>query len=564
LADDDVTRRQLLAAMLAGAAPAAADDSDEPDADAAPVPTAPGTPYQPLVNRPAPKGYSPPYGPPPWSGSPNPMAVALAGGNGPPAGAAPAAGSPTTSPAPSAPPNRGFLASLLAGITPESPTTGSRYNPQTGEFLPEGANAQPSAAPQLASAAAAPGGAQNIAGKVRDIGEDSTMSGYRTEHDAAITQLNAALAKGDAAAAAGNYEAAKIYFNAAQESAKRADAVQDKAIEYAKPPKEVAEGAHVYNPAKGGYEVPVPAEDKTNAPTEEQAAEITSMGGNPKDYLFNSGKPELIPQRPPNTDLVRLPDGTSQLINKATGELIGAPIGKQNEEGKFTPGAIDELAERARQGDQSAMTGLGYGKMGSANRAAVANRTAEIMMERGEDPTAIVRNIVGLSGEKAGARTMGQLGARINTFAEEAKQTGSMALQASDAMPRGRWVPITQIEQMGEAAASDPNLSRFQAANNAFANTYAKAVNPSGVPTDEGRRKAFELLNVAKSPEAYRATIEQLQREMSVVQNAISTSRGSQLYGGEATPSVPGVPPAAPTAPKRHGVYVPGKGIQFQ
>jgi hypothetical protein len=171
---DDQTRRQMLAMMLAGAAPAAAaaDDSDEgPDTDAAPVPTAPGTPYQPLVNRPAPKGYSPPYGPPPWSGSPNPMALALVGGNGPPAGAAPNVLPPSPS-APSSPPqDRGFLASLLAG-TP--PSTGSRYNAQTGEFLPEAANAQSNAAPPPAASAAVgtanQSPANQIAGQVSDIG----------------------------------------------------------------------------------------------------------------------------------------------------------------------------------------------------------------------------------------------------------------------------------------------------------------------------------------------------------------------------------------------------------
>jgi hypothetical protein len=162
----------MLAMMLAGAAPvpaaAAAEGDEEPDTDAAPVPTAPGTPYQPLVNRPAAKGYSPPYGPPPWGA--NPLAMALAGGGAPSpsAGQASAGASPPLPPsAPSSPP-QGFLASLLGG---GAPPTGSRYNPQTGEFLPEGQGAQPSTAPMPAAAAApAPGAAQNIAGQVSDMG----------------------------------------------------------------------------------------------------------------------------------------------------------------------------------------------------------------------------------------------------------------------------------------------------------------------------------------------------------------------------------------------------------
>lgn len=293
----------MLAMMLASAAPSApaAADDEEPDTDAAPVPTQPGTPYQPLVNQPPPKGYSPPYGPPPWKSSQNPLATALAGGAPPSAGAAPAGLPPVPRSAPTPPPqDRGFLASLLAGIAPSTPTTGSRYNPQTGEFLPQGANGPaPAAAPPSTSTAAlgastAPSGAGNIAGQVSDIADDATMSGYRTEHDAAITQLNAALAKGDAAAAAGNYEAAKIYFSAAQESAKRADAVQDKAIEYAKPPKEVAEGAHVYNPAKGGYEVPVPFSPYIKQIPEEQQTQAEKDAGGDWVTDTRTGKPEQV------------------------------------------------------------------------------------------------------------------------------------------------------------------------------------------------------------------------------------------------------------------------------
>ena len=272
-------------------------------------------------------------------------------------------------------------------------------------------------------------------------------------------------------------------------------------------------------------------------------------GMDPSGYQVSEGKLEAIPPaKPSNTEIVHLGDGTFQTVDKQTGKLIGNPIGKPSSmEPTLTPQAIEELASRSIQGDNSALSSLGYGKIGAANRTAVANRVADLAQEQGVDATGIVRNIVGLSGEKAGARTMGQMGARINTFAEEAKQTGQMALSASDAMPRDAWVPIEKIIQMGESAANNPKLSELNAANNAFANTYAKAVNPSGVPTDEGRRAAFALLNVAKNREAYRATVQQLQREMDVVQNAIGQSRASQLYGGQATPSAP--PPSAVPSP---------------
>jgi hypothetical protein len=87
-----------------------------------------------------------------------------------------------------------------------------------------------------------------------------------------MTQFAAARAKGDAALAAGNADAATIYFKAATESFNRANAVNDKAIEY--------------------------KSKLTGAPTDAEAARIRALGGNPDDYQFAGGKAELVQQAP--------------------------------------------------------------------------------------------------------------------------------------------------------------------------------------------------------------------------------------------------------------------------
>jgi hypothetical protein len=540
-------QQMLLAALLSGAPPqqlASAEESDTED-DAAPV--TPAAPYAPISGSPEP-AFVPP----------NLLAQVLAGGgvSMPPSGRAPVAtpGAGVSSPASTPLPSGTHQAQLpgppltLPGSQDSNPLAGLARSIGIGGAPPQVSLPAPAAAPAPSAQAA-----QNIAGQASDIGTPEQREIY-SARQALRAQEQGLQAR---IAGASTPEVAKIYADQLTRLSAYDQQLETAYLATIKTPpplQTVTAGQYVLNPQTGKYEQPVPAENTTNAPSEEEAARLIAAGHNPKDYQSKDGElVPIAPERPVNTEIVHLADGTFQTVNKNTGESIGKPIGQPGGlEPTLTPQAIEELANRSIQGDNSALTSLGYGKIGAANRTAVANRVATMAQEQGIDATGIVRNIVGLGGEKAGARTMGQMGARINTFAEEAKQTGEMALTASSALPREAWVPIERIIQMGESAANNPRLSELQAANNAFANTYSKAVNPSGVPTDEGRRAAFSLLNVAKNPEAYAATVHQLQREMEIVQNAIGQSRATQLYGGQATPSAPPVPVSpgpSPTAP---------------
>lgn len=519
-----------------------------------------------------------PYGPPAvvrdaLPSTMNPLAAALSGGM--PDAPASALAPPPPAARPPAPPPQdrspGFLQMLANGLSgggsvPDNsggyvPSTNSRVA-SNGSFLPpgsysaapQGAQIQPAAyraPPQTAAApsivvpgyeakgpltraqvVAAPDSDNSMpaeedwdaAAKARGISsavpsapaEDFTTAAYRALHDQAVAHYDQNIAAARAAAAAGHDPSG--FIKLAGDAAKVAEEISEKAIDYGKPAADFYQNVTLPN------------------------GQVVPFNKSTGSYGTPFGTP-TVPPRPVTADertTWDLPPTGAFTI--APGEVPKQISGAGPQGEPLDQPSIDYLAMRLSKGDNTALSGLGYSKVGAENRARVINRAAAMGAESGMDAGALaaaqIGNQVSLGGQKQEARTSGGLGARINTFAEEANQTGAQALQASDALPRGQWLPINQIEQMGEAAASNPALSTFKAANNAFANTYSKAVNPSGVPTDEGRRAAFDLLNVAKSPEAYRATVLQLQREMRIVQNAVGTVRAQQ-GGGTAAPSAP-------------------------
>ena len=239
-----------------------------------------------------------PYGAPaterdtgPQSANPiNPLAVALSGGM---------PGGPST--APSAPPPQdqgqspGFASMLASALA--APSTGSRYNPQTGEFLPSGSYPAPSPQPAPASPAASPAGAQDIAGKASDMAgeataEDATTAAYRALHDekAAEYQRNRSLA---AQTAQSNPEISAQYLKAAQDNLKLMNDISLLSIKHNEPAADTGEIKNwEYAQTHQGFPMPGAAN-----------LELKEVGqdpfGNKSFVTFNPKTGEIKPYTPP-------------------------------------------------------------------------------------------------------------------------------------------------------------------------------------------------------------------------------------------------------------------------
>lgn len=235
------------------------------------------------------------------------------------------------------------------------------------------------------------------------------------------------------------------------------------------------------------------------------------------------------------------------------GAVLIGPDGKEvynnkNADASLDTDTIESLAQRVANGDTSALVGLGRGRQGAENIAAIQKRVGEIAKGFPEKEKSILQNRADQAGRMAGARTASTINARVDVFANEANSAMDLALETSRNLPRTTYTTFNKMLQAGQTETNDPALAAHQAQINAVANTYAKAINGGGIGTVSDKEHARSVLNAAQSPEAFEATIRQLKREVGVAhQSARSAAalRDQPVTGGEAQTAPDVAPPGS-------------------
>ncbi len=196
--------------------------------------------------------------------------------------------------------------------------------------------------------------------------------------------------------------------------------------------------------------------------------------------------------------------------------IPGGPADPASAQG-LTPESLDLIASQYLAGDKSAITG--YAR--NANmRAQIANRIAQMADEQGMDGKAIAAEVSAYGGNVAAQRSAGTRAAQVGMAASEANQMADIALQASQKVPRGAFVPWNTAMNAVATGTSSPEMAQFVTATTSLVNAYARAVSPLGAPTDAMRAHAEQMLNTAQGPEAYAAVIAQMKKEMEAALNA--------------------------------------------
>src|SRR5215471_1661947 len=118
-------------------------------------------------------------------------------------------------------------------------------------------------------------------------------------------------------------------------------------------------------------------------------------------------------------------------------------------------------------------------------------------------------------------RALGTRSANIDIAIDEGIGTAKLAIQRSDEVPRGDWVPVNQIAERIRRGTSSVAQQRFDQANAALITAYAQTMSRSGTTTVHAQQRAEAVLLTATGPEAYREGVRQLLQEMYIVRDAV-------------------------------------------
>lgn len=208
--------------------------------------------------------------------------------------------------------------------------------------------------------------------------------------------------------------------------------------------------------------------------------------------------------------------------------------------------ALDTIADRTLAGDTTALTGLGYGEGGAANRAAAQERITEKLKAKGLTGSDLAASIAAFGGEKAGARTAGTREANVGMAVTEAQLFMPLALEASKLVPRTQFPTLNSIMQAAEKGVGGESVVRLAVATNSLVNAYSRAITPSGIPTEGNQARARELLDKAWSDGQYAAAIDQLGKEMKAAKQSPIQQQAEQAARIAGRPSPNANPPATP------------------
>lgn len=211
------------------------------------------------------------------------------------------------------------------------------------------------------------------------------------------------------------------------------------------------------------------------------------------------------------------PDWTEGQLDKMANEQIAS-----SKQPVISDDAADLAAERVLAGDEKATTGMARS---AANITKVTNAIVKKAKEQGMSGADIAVKVAEFSGTTAGERTLGTRTANMEVAANEVKNMAPLALAASKQVDRSQYPSLNAILLAGERGTGDESVVRFGLAANSLIYTYAKFLNPTGIPTDSDKARATDILSTAWTKGQFAAAVDQIKKEIASGQGAIKQTR---------------------------------------
>ena len=201
--------------------------------------------------------------------------------------------------------------------------------------------------------------------------------------------------------------------------------------------------------------------------------------------------------------------------------------------GAFTPQTLEFTAKQYLAGDRQAAQGFARN---ATARIALQNAIVEEATKQGLGPREVAAKMADFAGIMAGSRAVGQRAANISLAATEAQEMLDIVKEQSSQFPRGSFVPWNMALRAYESGTGSPEIAAFGASVNALVNVYARAINPTGVPTVSDKEHARAVLNTVQSQEQVDAVLGIIRRELEIAKRAPATVRkatSSSITGPE-------------------------------
>lgn len=249
------------------------------------------------------------------------------------------------------------------------------------------------------------------------------------------------------------------------------------------------------------------------------------------------------------------------LYRPNTGEIITTPSGG---DAVLDDNTLTQMAQRARAGDTSVFSGLGFGNIGAINRANLNKRLATINSQAGETGDKQALRNAEYFGTKASQRAFGTREANVEMPAIEFQQLTPILREASAKVSRTDYPLLNTVLLAGEKHVGDPNVVAFGSALNTALNVYARAISPTGQVHEGDKKRAFDILQTAWSQGQFDAAFNIMQREISAARQSPGIAKkefGQRFLGqpgnpGEATTQQP-AQNSTPTIPPPPAGYRP-------
>lgn len=258
--------------------------------------------------------------------------------------------------------------------------------------------------------------------------------------------------------------------------------------------------------------------------------------------------------------------GTVPAAGRDVGRAGATAAFKPAPEAGIDDAAVEDAAHRYYI-DGTLPPNLGRGVQGQATTAKILNRASAIARENGDaGEQGRINQIANRASGSALMQLTKQEG-QVGAFERNAIRNADIALQNSRAVDRTGMPVLNRWLLSGmKNVAGDPDVAKFNQANDTFVSEYAKIMSGSmgnSPVSDSLRKEVHTLLSTKDTPEQYEAVVNQMKLEMRNRMIGFDEQKkqirgsmgGSQRAPGTnatpATASAPAAPAASPSGPKR-------------